>query len=110
MSDQQILSVLQDLLAVRRELGVRGFADRTESFRAEFGGKMIFAVSKHLEMGTVSFIGLSYETEVAKGELPIGVQVIVHDHGFAPEVREFLRPGSSANLDDALACVGEFTR
>ena len=107
MSDQQILSILQDLLAARRELCARGFADQTESFREEFGPKIIFAVSKRLEMGTVSFVGLHHEGNTPRGELPVGVQVIAHDHGFAPEVREFLRPASLGSLADALAWVRE---
>ena len=109
MSDQQILSILQDLLAARRELCAQGFADQTESFREEFGPKMIFAVSKRLQMGTISFVGLKHEGDTQQGEIPLGVQVIAHDHGFAPEVREFLRPASRASLADALAWIRELS-
>jgi hypothetical protein len=68
---------------------------------------MIFAVSKRLKMGTISFVGITVDVDAARGEIPVSVQVIAHDHGFAPEVREFLRPGSQVSLSDALGWVRE---
>jgi hypothetical protein len=109
MSDQQIFSVLQDLLAARRELCARGFVDETVNFRAKLGPKTLFALSRRLEMGTVSFVGVHHESDSPRGEVPIVIQVIVHDHGFEPEVREFLQPSSSTSLGDALALIQQLS-
>jgi len=93
------------MLVARRELCAQGFEDRTEFFREEFGSEIIFAISKRSKMGTVSFVGLHHEGATPRGEFPVGVRVIAHDHGFAPEVREFLQPASTTSLADALAWI-----